>query len=148
MEFLKSVSGDESIRVPLRLSQISLLSSLEGCQLSIFIFYSQEPRVCVFLFLLALSSSLNFPTSQPCPLSRGIARHTVLGLLFLVWEVRSQGKGPLSSQAFLPKENRSATVETAQPDWESRGWPGRGLGEGQPEYIVFLLVSQNIFLMF
>lgn len=39
------MSASESVRVPLRVSQISLPSSL-----SLFIFYSQEPRVCVLPF--------------------------------------------------------------------------------------------------
>lgn len=100
-----------------------------------------------FHFLLALSSSLNFPTSQPCPLSREIARHAVLGLLFLVWEVGSQGKGPLGSQAFLPKENRSTTAETSDSQaGEAEVGQGTGSGEGQRGIVAFSFASQNIFL--
>lgn len=45
-----------------------------------------------------------------------------------MWEVRSQGKGPLGSQAFLPKENRNATAETLDSQ-TGEAEVGQGVGQ-------------------
>lgn len=64
-----------------------------------------------------------------------------------MWEVGSQGKGPLGSQAFLPKENRSTTAETSDSQTgEAEVGQGMGSGEGRLGIVAFSFASQNIFL--
>lgn len=85
----------------------------EGCQLSLLIFLlTRATSLCSSISSWLYLAPLTSPLPSHALFPEGSQRHAVLGLLFLVWEVRSQGKGPLCSQAFLPKENRNATVET------------------------------------
>lgn len=130
-------SGYESIKGPLRVSQTSFPSSFEGCQLSLLIFYSQEPRVCVLPFppgSIQLPELPHFPAMPSFQRDRKTCCPRAV-ILSVGGQVTGKGASRFPGISAKRKQKRYGR-DFGQPAWRSRGWPGRGSGEGQLEIML------------